>query len=126
MLLIAAFSHPGKPLDVRKVDNERVIAAASRLIGSATQVSLSELLYPIGGNKALLTPCLSLFLPGGSIHGNRLKESCLVMVKNVGLRSTNIRIYLGGAFGAVAQEKFPDEPSTAKRSQETTSCWPQW
>ncbi len=83
-----------------------MVTATPGLIGKTVQVSFSQLLDLLGANGTLLTLGSPLLLPGSSIQSSRLKKGCLVIVEDVCLGSANIRVYPGGAIGAVPQEEL--------------------
>lgn len=100
-----------------------MIAATGGLVREASQVSFSELLDPLGTDSTLLTLSLLFFLSGSPIYGGGPKKGCLITVKEVCLRCSNIRVYPGRAIGTVTEEKLPNEPTTAEGTQKAASSW---
>ena len=85
--------HPLKPLEVGEINHEGVIAAATHPVGSAGEVSLSELVNYLRGNGALLPPRLPLFVPGSPVKGVCPEKSPLVVIEDVRLGSAHAGVY---------------------------------
>ena len=61
---------------------------------NASHISFSEPFDFLRANGALLTLGLLLFMPGSFIHGGGFNKGCLVAVKDVGLGSADVGVYL--------------------------------
>jgi len=112
--------HPSELLKPVEVAGEAMIAALDQLIGDpAHEVfqPLNMLLFTIDG-LILLYPLL--VLPGYNILGKGPVKCSLIVVENVFLAGTDLRVYFGAVFRAMPQEKLSNKPATAKRAKEAT------
>jgi hypothetical protein len=111
--------YPAEPSQVREVNDEGMETATCRLKGEASHVSFSKLIDIIGIYGTLITFSQLFFSPGRPVEGSSSDKCCLVLVTDIGLRSTGIRVYLYRAVRSMPEKKPFYELGTAERSEKT-------
>jgi len=84
--------HPTQSLQCRKVDDKTVESAPPRFVRHSRQILLSQFLNVSRFYGTLLTPRLFLLQYRGAVHCCSSHQCCLVVVEDISLASTNLRV----------------------------------
>jgi hypothetical protein len=123
-LLFTARLDPLQLLQHIEIHDETVVAALDQLVGDTTQVPiypLRILQLGIGLKSGFNAPVI---LPGGGVFSIGGMKGNLVVVEDIGLASSAVRVNFRPALRTVTEKKLPNEPATAEGAQEPALGWP--
>ena len=93
---------------------QAVVAGLVELVGDAPEVPVNSLRIFLRCVNRLASPDTLFVLPGDSVFGISSMQCQLVVIENVLLAGSFMRVNLWRPLGTVTEEKFPDKEAAAE------------